>query len=126
MTSANEGAAVQQTMDRMIAGYCAADGQAIMSCYEPQAAYALDAGSAATGETQLRGLFEQLVATNPQFTFDEPEIVISENIALHLSAYNAALPDGSTHRGLSVAVLRRQKDDKWLMVIDHPSAERML
>ncbi|MET7770843.1 SgcJ/EcaC family oxidoreductase [Nocardia sp. NPDC005366] len=126
MATVNQEAAVQRIMDRMIAGYRAADAKAILSCYEQQAVYALDAGSTAAGEPQLRGLFEQIVAMNPQFTFDKHEIVISEDIALHISAYNAALPDGSIHRGLSAAVLRRQTDGEWRMVIDHPSAERLL
>ena len=40
----------------------------------------------------------------------------------------ATAPDGTKiqERGLSVAVLRRQPDGQWLMVIDNPHGQHLL
>ena len=117
---------VQDVMDRMIAGYAANDVETIMSCYEPDAAYVLEPGALASGANDLRRLFESLLSMSPQFEFMADEVIVAGDVALHLSAYDARRPGGGVHRGISVAVLRRQASGDWLMAIDHPAAQRVM
>ena len=119
--------AVQGTMDRMIAGYKARDVDMILSTYTQDAAYAVMPGQPTVGREALQNLFQQIVASNPEFHFQSDEIVIVGKRALHISAYEARMPgDDAAHKGLSVAVLEQQADGEWLMVIDHPSGQRVI
>lgn len=51
------------------------------------------------------------------------------NVALHLAPWTmtGTLPDGTpvSQTGLSVAVMRRQPDGAWRMVIDHPYGDHL-
>jgi ketosteroid isomerase-like protein len=117
-------------MDRMVEGYESSDADVILGTYEPEAAYAVAPGQHVTGTTDLRGLFVQIIAAKPAFTFGTSEVVVAGDLALHLSRYDATLGgDGSpdaVHTGLSVAVLRRQPGGAWLMVIDHPAGHQVM
>ena len=117
---------VQRTMDRMVDGYDKKDVELILGCYEAEASYATAVGHAVTGAPDLRNLFDQILSMDPDFSFRGHEVVLADDLALHISAYDSRRADGSVHRGLSVAVLRRQADDRWLMVLDHPSGDRLL
>ena len=61
---------------------------------------------------------------------DGHEVISAGDIALHLTPWKmtGVAPDGSpiNGAGLSVAVLRRQPDGKWLMVIDNPFGDAIL
>jgi len=114
-------------MDRMITGYRDRDVNTIMSTYAEQAAYAATPGQPTVGHAALAELFNQIVASNPSFQFKAEEIIIVGKLALHVSAYDAKmLGDEHVHTGLSIAVLGQQKDGEWLMVIDHPSGQRVI
>ena len=118
--------AVQQTMDRMIEGYRRRDVDMIVSTYAQEAAYAAVPGEPAMGRKALQNVFEQIIASNPVFNFQSVEIVIVGNKALHVSAYEARMPDdGAAQTGLSIAVLEKQSNGEWLMVIDHPAGQRV-
>jgi ketosteroid isomerase-like protein len=81
-------------------------------------------GVAVSGEPALREMFAGFVAAQARFSFAGHEVVQAGDLALHLTPWTMAgkAPDGSavTADGLSVAVLRKQPDGRWLMVIDHP------
>lgn len=126
MDSGNEELAVQAVMDRMVEGYEQRDVALILSCYEPGAAYVTAVGKAVVGADDLRILFDRILAMSPDFEFLSHEIAISGDVALHISAYESRQSDGTVHRGLSVASLRRQAESGWLMTIDHPSGDRLL
>ena len=118
--------AVQSVMDHMIEGYRQANKDMILSCYEAGATYVTEPGQAVTGAAALGALFEHTLLMGPDFTFGTHEIAISGDIALHIAKYDARISNDHIHEGMSVAVLRRQGDGGWLMVMDHPSAERLL
>jgi ketosteroid isomerase-like protein len=68
---------------------------------------------------------------NPHFTFsDGHDVVVNGDLALHITPWNmtATAPDGQqiSQSGLSVAVLRKQLDGAWKMVIDNPHGGRLL
>jgi uncharacterized protein (TIGR02246 family) len=120
-------AAIQQTMDHMIAGYKVHDVEMILSSYTQQGAYAAVPDQPTIGTEGLRAIFEQLLASNPEFKFKSTDIVVTGNIALHVSAYEARMPgDDAVHTALSIVVLELQTNGEWLIVIDHPSGERLM
>ena len=66
----------------------------------------------------------------PDVTYSGHEVIIARDIAVHLAPWQLVgkSPDGEDIQqgGLSVAVLRRQEDGSWLMVIDNPYGDRLL
>lgn len=125
-----EASRVQATVDAMTAAFAAGDVDGILATYEPGAVVVGEPGVPTQGTPALRTLFEHFVAIHPKFTFLAHEVVEAGDIALHFNVWRmtGTAPDGSPIEdgGLSVAVLRRQADGRWLMVIDDPYGDRLL
>jgi uncharacterized protein (TIGR02246 family) len=106
------------------------DIPAILRTYEADAVVVGDPGKPVQGEAALAAMFARYIAANPVFTYSGHEVVHAGDLALHLAPWRMAgvAPDGTKieARGLSVAVLRRQADGRWLMVIDHPYGDALL
>jgi len=80
---------------------------------------------------QLEQMFAGMAAMGPEFTYPAGhEVIVSGDIAVHIAPWTmtAQSPDGQTveQSGLSVAVLRKQPDGGWKMVIDNPHGGRLL
>ncbi len=118
------------TIFSMTAGYDAQDLDAIMSTYTADAAIAFVPGTALTGTEEIRAAFAESFGIDPKFTFGEHEVIVAGDIALHITPWTMTgqVPDGPAvaESGLSVAVLQRQADGGWLMVIDNPHGQRLL
>lgn len=103
---------------------------AVMRSYEPGAAVLFEPGQPVTNDQQLRQMFSGMAAAKPAFTFADHEVVVSGDTAVHITPWQmtAHTPDGKEIKqsGLSVAVLRRQQDGSWKMVIDNPHGGRLL
>jgi uncharacterized protein (TIGR02246 family) len=121
---------VHALIERMTSALARRDIDGVMATYEPGAIVAFEPGAPKSGDATLREEFARLLATDPRFAFSGHEIIVSGDLALHLMPWtmNGTAPDGSTieQEGLSVAVLRRQHDGRWLMVIDNPHGQRLL
>jgi uncharacterized protein (TIGR02246 family) len=106
------------------------DIPAILRTYEPDAVVVGEPGKPLTGEAALRAMFAAFIAVKPEFTYSGHDVVITGDLALHLAPWqmSGVAPDGTAvrHTGLSVAVLRRQTDGRWLMVIDQPYGDALL
>lgn len=128
--TAAEAARVQATIDAMTAAFAKGDIDGILSTYEPGAVVVGSPGAPVSGSPALREMFMQFVALDPKFTFIDHEIVEAGDIALHLNTWKleGRAPDGSPveQGGLSVVVLRKQADGRWLMVIDHPYGDHIM
>ena len=78
----------------------------------------------------IRGAFTEMAQLRPEFTYAGHEVVVCGDLAVHLAPWTmtATGPDGTpiADRGLSVAVLRRQQDGAWRLVIDNPHGDRLL
>lgn len=122
--------AVMSTIHRMTGAFEAGQIDTVMSTYEPGATVVFQPGAPVSSHDALKRMFTEAAAINPSFTYSGHEVFISGDIALHLAPWkmSATLPDGSTVQdtGLSVAVLRRQTDGQWLMVIDDPHGTALL
>lgn len=125
-----ESAAVVATIDRMTNAFAAGDVDGVMATYASDATVLFQPGIAVNGLQGIRAAFEGAVMSKPAFRFGHHEVIVSGDIAVHTSPWTmtATGPDGATmqDRGLSVAVLKRQADGAWLMVIDNPHGQRLL
>jgi len=121
---------VVSTIDAMTSAFHEGDIDAIMRTYEPAAVVVGEPGAPVRGDGPLRAMFAGFIAAKARFSFDGHEVIEAGDIALHLAPWKmtGVAPDGSpiTSAGLSVAVLRRQPDGRWLMVIDAPFGDATL
>jgi uncharacterized protein (TIGR02246 family) len=115
---------IHSTVQEMVSSFHQGDIAGILRTYEPSAVVVGEPGSPVSGTSALSKMFEGFIAAKARFTFSGHEVIQAGDLALHLTPWRMAGvgPDGSsiTAAGLSVAVLRRQPDGKWLMVIDQP------
>jgi ketosteroid isomerase-like protein len=123
-------AKILSTIDTMTDAFHQGDIDGIMRTYEPGAVVIGQPGAPISGTPALRAMFAGFVAAKARFTFLGHEVIQAEDIALHLTPWRMAgvAPDGTAvaASGLSVAVLRRQPDGTWLMVIDDPFGDALL
>lgn len=121
---------VLRTITEMGSNYNARDIDAVMQAYEASAVVLFEPGNPVSGLAVIKGAFQGSLAVNPYFSFGKHEVTIAGDIALHLTPYTMTgkTPDGQniSQSGLSVAVLRRQADGQWLMVIDNPHGQTLL
>lgn len=119
-----EHAKIQATIDTMTTAFANGDLDGILATYTRDAVVVGQPGMPVTGTPALRKLFEGFLAVHPKFTFFDHEIIEAGDTALHFNTWRmtGVAPDGSPveQGGLSVAVLRRQPDGTWLMIIDDP------
>ena len=121
---------VLNTIERMTEAFQNSDIEGVMSTYEDGAIVMFEPETPISDSSLLRESFKNSFTLNPQFTFAEHEVYIAGDIAMHITPWKMVgkTPDGQDieQGGLSVAVLRRQSDGKWLMVIDNPHGSRLL
>jgi uncharacterized protein (TIGR02246 family) len=123
-------AKILSTIDAMTNAFHQGDIDGIMRTYEPDAVVVGEPGTAVSGTPALRAMFAGFIAAKARFTFLGHEVFQAEDIALHLTPWRmAGVASNGTAlaaSGLSVAVLRRQPDGRWLMVIDDPYGDALL
>jgi uncharacterized protein (TIGR02246 family) len=115
---------ILSTIEQMTAAFHKGDIDGILKTYEAGAVVLGEPGAPVRGEAGLRAMFAGFIAAKAHFTFHSHEVIEAGDIALHLTPWTmtGVTPDGTamTSAGLSIAVLRRQADGRWLMVIDDP------
>jgi len=120
---------ILSTIETMTRAFNQGDIDGVVRTYEPGAVVVGQPGAPVSGEQALRAMFAGFVAAKAQFSFFGHEVVRAGDVALHLTPWRmiGVAPDGSPIQaeGLSVAVLRRQADGGWLMVIDHPFGDSL-
>lgn len=113
-----------EAVSAMTEAFHAGDIERVMASYEPAAAIAFDPGAPTADRAEQRARFEAFFELKPEFTYAGHEVTIQGDLATHVAPWTmtATGPDGQTieDHGLSVAVLRRQANGRWLMVIDVP------
>ena len=121
---------VLSTIESMTSAFNHGDVEGVMQTYESGAVVVGQPGAPVQGDGPLRAMFAGFISAKAHFIFEGHEVVQAGDLALHLTPWKmtGVAPDGSpiTGSGLSVAVLRRQANDQWLMVIDHPFADAIL
>ncbi len=123
--------AVAETIDAMTSSFRAKDLEGIMATYVDGAAIVFEPGARAlTDPDAQRQAFRAFFDADPTFEFGGHEVVVAGDSAVHINPWSmtGTGPDGAPieSSGLSVAVLERQPDGSWLMVIDHPYGNQLL
>lgn len=113
------------TIETMTAAFAKGDIDSIMSTYEQGASVVATPGNPVMGDQALRAMFKNFIDAGVEFRYGKHEVVVAGDVGLHLMQWSAPGPDGDMS-ALSVAVLKRQPDNSWKMVIDHPFGDRVL
>lgn len=102
----------------------------VMASYEAEATVLFEPGSPVSDATQQEQMFIGMAAVNPIFEYAGHEVIVNGDVAVHIAPWSMTgkTPDGQelAQDGLSIAVLRRQPDGSWRMVIDNPHGGRLL
>ncbi len=116
---------ILETISAMTTAFAAGDVDGVMATYEPTAAVVAQPGQPVAGDAALRAMFDEFIARGVNFTYGAHEVVVAGDTGLHLMSWTAPGPDGPM-TALSVAVLHRQPDGSWKMVIDHPFGDGVM
>lgn len=123
-------AAAQALVETMTTAFQNGNIDAVMQSYTPEAVVLFEPGTPVSGAGALRGAFGEMAALKPVFAYSGHEVVVAGDTAVHFAPWtmHATLPDGSeiTQSGLSVAVMRKQADGSWRMVIDNPHGAHLM
>ncbi len=121
---------VLTAVETMTLAFQAGDIDAVMQTYEPGATVVFEPGSPVQDGDQLRAMFTAMAEVNPVFTYTGHEVFVAGDTAIHIAPWSMTgqAPDGQAiaQSGLSVAVLRRQADGAWKMVIDDPHGAHLM
>jgi ketosteroid isomerase-like protein len=121
---------ILSTINEMVAAFHEGDIAGILRTYEPGAVVMAEPGAPVSGRSALEAMFAGFVSAAARFTFLGHEVIQAGDLAVHFTPWRmtGTGPGGSpiTGGGLSVAVLRRQPDGKWLMVIDDPYGDSVM
>ena len=122
---------VLNTVESMTDAFNQKDIDGVLSRYEIDAAVMFEPEEKISGPAVLRQMFEGAFNLNPTFSYPNGhEVYISNDIALHISPWvmKGSQPDGSKieQSGLSVAILRKQTNGRWLLVLDNPHGQLLM
>lgn len=122
---------VLAAIETMTSAFQANDIPTVMAAYESSPTVLFEPGVEVTGDALVQQMFSAMAMANPKFTYPAGhDVIVNGDIALHISPWSMTVtgPDGApiAQTGLSVAVLRKQADGTWRMVIDNPHGGRLL
>ena len=121
---------VQNAIEKMTTAFQNKNIAQVMTCYEPNAVVIFEPESPTTGFKILEDMFQKMSSINPKFTYSGHEVFIAGNIATHIAPWKMTgkTPEGVEIKqsGLSIAVLRKQKNGEWLMVLDNPHGQFLM
>jgi len=103
----------------------------VLNSYEKNMYVEFEPDQSITDINTLEAMFSGAFAVNPQFTYPNGhKVMIVDQIAMHIAPWSmtGTTPDGQQvqNSGLSVSVLRKQKNGQWLLVIDKPHGHLLL
>ena len=117
-------------IEKMTTSFEKGDIDTVMQTYEPSQSIAFEPGNPVSDSTLARELFHQFRSVSPKFTYSGHEVIVEGDLAVHIAPWTmtGTDPEGKpvAGEGLSIAVLRRQPDGSWKMVIDNPYGSRLI
>ncbi|WP_122073868.1 DUF4440 domain-containing protein [Pseudophaeobacter sp. EL27] len=129
-TMAQDQQDVLKAIQTMTSNFQGNDIAGVMASYEIEATVVFEPGSPVSDAAQLEQMFAGMAAVNPVFEYAGHEVIVNGDIAVHIAPWSMTgkTPDGQElgQSGLSIAVLRRQPDGGWKMLIDNPHGGRLL
>jgi len=126
----HEQSTIISTIQTMTTAFHHSDIAGVLASYEKNAAVMFEPAKQVSDQAEVKKVFEELFQLNPKFDYSGHEVYIANDLALHIAPWTMKgnAPDGSVieQSGLSVAVLRKQIDGNWLMVLDNPHGQRLI
>ncbi|WP_029064355.1 DUF4440 domain-containing protein [Labrenzia sp. DG1229] len=117
-------------VQKMTSAFEAGDLDTVMRTYEPNQTIMFEPGNPVSDGETAKTIFERSAAISPRFSYSGHEVIVEGDIAIHIAPWQMSGTDrdGSAIKGegLSIAVLRRQPDGSWKMVIDNPHGSHLL
>ncbi len=114
----------EQVLKSIVEGINAGDMDALMTLYEPEAAFAAQPGSLKHGLSGVRESLTGFVAMKGTLDLKVTRVLEAGGLALVVGvwSFNGTGPDGEPVKlaGHNADVLRRQEDGSWRFVIDNP------
>ncbi|QFT34600.1 DUF4440 domain-containing protein [Roseibium porphyridii] len=121
---------VLSLIETMTSSFEKGDIDTVMQTYEADQSIVFEPGEPVSDGATARQIFEQVRSVSPKFSYSGHEVIVQGDLAVHIAPWKmtGTDPEGGdvTGEGLSVAVLRRQPDGSWKMVIDNPHGSRLL
>lgn len=106
------------------------DLKGVLASYEPNAVIVFAPEMPSSGIDAISEGFKGFFAVNPKFEYSGHEVFLNGDLAMHFAPWTMTgkTPDGNEIKqsGLSVVVLRKQANGKWLMVFDNPFGQHLL
>jgi uncharacterized protein (TIGR02246 family) len=114
----------EQLLQSIVDGINTGNIEALMSLYEPDAAFAAQPGSLAHGPAGIRQSLSAFLAMKGKLDLKVTRVLEAGGLALVVGSWSftGTGPDGKpmTLTGRNGDVLRRQADGSWRFVIDNP------
>jgi ketosteroid isomerase-like protein len=131
ITMNNENSNVLEAVQAMTSAFHNKDIDGVLTSYEDGAAVMFEPGTKVSDPAVLRQMFEGAFQLNPKFSYPKGhEVYTSNDIALHIAPWTMAgqAPDGTdvNQSGLSIAVLRKNENGKWRLVLDNPHGQLLM
>jgi uncharacterized protein (TIGR02246 family) len=96
----------------------------LVALYEPLATLMPSPGKLVSGRADIREALAQFIAAKPRMSLAAKVVAQSDDVALLTAKWDLAMTgqDGKPAKmtGQSLEVVRRQRDGRWLFVIDLP------
>jgi ketosteroid isomerase-like protein len=122
--------AVMNAILDMTTAFHKKDIERVMASYEKNAVIVFEPEKPVDDPEGMRQGFFRFFAVNPKFEYSGHEVFVIGELAVHFAPWimSGKTPDGVEIKqsGLSVAVLRKQTNGKWLMLFDNPFGQHLL
>ena len=114
----------EQVLKLIVEGINTGNLEALMTLYEPEAAFAAQPGNLAHGLLGIRESLAAFIAMKGRLNLEVTRVLEAGGLALVAGnwSFTGTAPDGTavTLAGRNADVLRRQADGSWRFVIDNP------
>jgi ketosteroid isomerase-like protein len=121
---------VLKAVEELKAAYQSNNIERVLSCYGPGAVVLFDAGKSTQDISALKQKFQYIFMINPVYEFTGVDITISGDVATYLTLWKMSgkMPNGTpvNQSGLSVIVLKKQPDGRWMTIIDNPHGQYLM
>ena len=118
------------TVEKFMACINSGDLDGALKQYEEDAIFVAEGGTVLKGQESIRIALSELVNIKAKLEAMSHEVISNEDVALFIAKWkmSGVGPDGSSfcQEGISADVLRRQKDNRWLISVDNPYGQEIL